>query len=218
MPVYTRAQTKARKEQAATILTTRLCRRDPISMAIVRHPFWIHRKGSSRCYDVCILAAYIRRSRDLRDVVCRVPYTTPELCGISIYSGDVALRRFVTTAPTDDATSDLILQNALDDIVLSNVHNIVQQSGRASAFYELFGSVNDLLLVSSPRHVDHVLDHAMTVLMSGTHQTTDNLDRRATYMAVRALRLQLHTSPRPLPQHPAFAARIQETALQTAQL
>ena len=212
MPVYTRAQTKARREQAATILTTRLCRRDPISMAIVRYPFWIHRKGTSRCYDVCVLAAYIRRSRDLRDVVCRVPYTTSELCGISLCSGDVSLRRFVTTEPTDDAIHNSILQDALDDIVMNNVRNVVQQSGRASAFYELFGSVNDLLLVSSHRHVDHVLNHAMSILMSDAQQATNNLDHRATYMAVRALRLQLHTSP--LPIHPAFATRIREAAVQ----
>ena len=218
MPVHTRAQTKAREEHAATTLTTRLRRRDPISLAIVRHPFWIHRKGTSRCYDVCILAAYIRRSRDLRDVVCRVPYTTPELCGISIFSGDVILRQFVATAPTDDATSDSILQDALDDIVMSNVHSVVRQSGRASAFYELIGSVNDLLLVSTHRHVDHVLGHAMSILTSDAQQSTNNLDHRATYMAVRALRLQLLASPLPLPHHPAFAARIQETALHTAHL
>ena len=83
MAVVTRQRRRAAMHRIAVLLG----RHDPISLRVVRRPFWIRRGRVARCYDARTLADYVRASGDDRDPVCRVPYTTLERLGLAWTSG-----------------------------------------------------------------------------------------------------------------------------------
>lgn len=169
--------------------------REPINFSLVKKPFYIFRHGQPTLYDAAVLAAYVRSSRDVRDVMCRVAYSTPELCGLSVTSGDVRLRTFLSRPPSprEELRTDIVLRRALEEYVLEAALRVAMSSGSDAAFLELVGSVQDLLALTDRAHVDTVLQQTQNTMQRRSRETDAPLgaDFAATYHALCALRTQM---------------------------
>ena len=169
--------------------------REPINFSLVRKPFYIFRNGQPTLYDAAVLAAYVRSSRDVRDVMCRVAYSTPELCGLSITSGDIRLRTFLSRSPSprEELRADIVLRRALEEYVLEAAFRVAMSSGSDAAFLELVGSVQDLLARTDRAHVDTVRQQAQSTMQRRSRETDapSGADFTATYHALCALRTQM---------------------------
>ena len=192
-----------RKNKAIRTLQAWWRLRDPIGFRIIRRRFWIHRGKTATAYDADTLLQYIRRTRDDRDVLCRIPYSVPELCGLALVTEDLQLRTFLRSPPSPrtEIAQDHQLRAALENVVFEAAEQVARVDGLQTSFHELVGAVSDLIAVSNREHVSQHIAQVSSVMQRRAAETPERaLQYMATVNALAALRTQVAIPFQRMPQ------------------